>query len=248
MTCRNRWRRLSKSLANISDLSTTEHTSSSDALRSPSSTTTSREFASLFSQDMSTGTPSNPHGLESDHTHLSPGVSETPALSPLFSMGDISYSTLGNPTSQQLPQVSHMPNQNHSHGDLHGIYPRRSNTAHLEIDTGHGVSIPGQPPRPTALPQLEDYYDFDHLWGFMSSENGNSQAKQQVSMSDMQDNQQTSIEEAAMLQALSSTRDFSLIPDNPPSAVNDPGIVQQVQHHHHFHHHHYHHHYHHHQN
>lgn len=34
-----------------------------------------------------------------------------------------------------------------------------------------------------------------------------------------------------MLQALSSTFDLSLMPNNTLSAVNDPGIVQQVQHH-----------------
>jgi hypothetical protein len=48
-------------------------------------------------------TPSEPIRLESDSTHLSPGVSETPALSPLFSIGDI--------TSSSQPIKYHTPTE-----------------------------------------------------------------------------------------------------------------------------------------
>ncbi|KAJ5359639.1 uncharacterized protein N7496_012052 [Penicillium cataractarum] len=232
LTCRNRWRRLSKDLSNMSGLSSAELTSSPDALPSSASTSTPRDYDSLSSQAMDTQTPSDSHRLESDFTNLSPGVSENPALSPLFSIGDISSSVLGNPPKHQVPLVSHAFNHSHNHENIHEIDPKRSNTTPLTNTAGHNVPFPGQPPRPVTLPQQEDYYDCDSLWELLNSVDGNSgnvssifptqetQAEPQDSMPGIQDNQRTSIEEAAILQVLSSTRDPSSMPNDALSTIN----------------------------
>lgn len=241
----------------MSGLSSTELTSSPDVLPSSASTSPSRDYASLTSQAMNAQISAESHRLESDFANLSPGVSETPALSPLFSMGDIRTSALENPTKDQLPLVSHTFNHNHDHQNIHGIDPKKSNTTHLENNNGNDVQFPRQPPRPSILPQQEDYYNCDSLWGLLTSVDGISghlssifpvqetQAEPQNSIPGIQENQRTSIEEAAIMQVFSSTRDPSSMPNDAISTINGPRLVQQVQHHHHFHHHHYHHHYHH---
>ena len=105
LTCRNRWRRLSKGLSSMGGLSSTDLTSSPDALSSSAFISTPREPAGLSSQATDNQTPNESHLLETDSTQISPSVPENPALSPLFSIEDLSPSTLEATVRQQLPDI-----------------------------------------------------------------------------------------------------------------------------------------------
>lgn len=235
----------------MSSVSSSDLASSSDALPPSTcvSTSTPQEFSHTPAQTTDIQTPNDSQRLENEFSHLSPSVSGNPVLSPLFPMGDIDLSALENPTTHQQPLINNVFSYNYDHHNVHENDTQRSNTIHLEGGTGHDIPISGQ--------HHGQNYDYDSFLGLLNPINANqddlstifskqnAQSEPTSSMPGTQDNQHTSIEEAAMLQVLSSTRDSPSMPNNALSTIKSPVLVQQVQHHHHFHHHHYHHHYHH---
>jgi len=236
----------------MSGLSPTDLTSSPDALSSAALTSTSTQFAGLSSQARNNQTPSEPHRLENVSIQLSPGLSENPTISPLFPIGDISFSALENAVRQRLPVSNPTFCHNHEHENFHDHDSGRSNTTQLQNDIGHNISFSEQARRSTTLPQQGDSWDCDSLWRLLDPANGNqenltsifpnqgTQYEPQISMPGLEESQRASIEEAIILQFLSSTRNSSSMPNDALSAID--GLLQQVQHHHHFHNHHYHHH------
>lgn len=236
----------------MSGLSSTELTSP-DPLPLSTFTSTSEDFASLPSDSADIQILRDPHRLEGVSTHLSPGVSENLALSPLFSAGGISPPILETPGRHQLSHTRQ------GRENCQGLDPGGSNTTDLESRTGHKVSFPGQPSSPSALPQQGDVNNLESVWGLLDSVNKSPESLSSIflnqeaqpephrSMPNIEETQQASIEEAAILQFLSSTHDPYSMPNEALSTLNLSGFPQQIQHHHHFHHHHhhYHHHYHH---
>ncbi|KAJ5635582.1 uncharacterized protein N7484_008895 [Penicillium longicatenatum] len=270
LTCRNRWRRLSKDLLRNSDSTSNEPRSTAPAtVSSTASRSNSISHLNNMSYPMAAGSLTNIQSFDMPSANLSLAFQDPTLQMPIYGMDNMSIHSASvygvdnmstHSTQNSNEPGLELPDYSLSQGYQDQVWESASEGPSFALPDRNYESEPNMlteyyNPRTMAqrVPMHGPrYYPWippsgNNLDNIASLDLANTQTRHPPFeipgsiIPELDEESEPALEQAALCQMLSSHREPT-IPDGSLAATGGSGVIQ---HHHHFHHHHYHHHYHH---